>query len=86
LEYTDAQTVGRELLDINLVISLMIEIKYLKTKLKLQTLRLCLFRRKRYFKKYFFVSFGVIKNNSQTKNIFGLTKKATLVSKNYFYF
>jgi hypothetical protein len=47
--------------------------------------KFCLSRRKIFFRKYFSV-FGAIKNNSQIKNIFGMMKKAFLVSENDLYF
>jgi len=51
-------------------------------------LMLCLFRRKIFYWKCFpyFLMFGAIENNSQTENIFDLTKKAYLVLKNDLYF
>jgi hypothetical protein len=34
----------------------------------------------------YFLVFSATENNSQTENIFGLTKKASLVLKNYLHF
>jgi hypothetical protein len=47
-----------------------------------------LFQPKIFSEKYFlyFLVFSATKNNNQTENIFGLTKKAYLVSKNELHF